>query len=99
MRSPRNCGTCSAWQANDNHQTHDGTPQQGWCKAKPPVVFQLMVNQPGSALTRQAPQIVPAYQAAFPPVDSANWCCEWRTDSIGTENVTNTLTFLHKDAS
>lgn len=78
MKSPRTCGTCAAWQANDAHVVKDGSAQQGWCKAKPPAVFQLMTQVPGSAISNRAPQVVPAYQAAFPPVDSAQWCCEWR---------------------
>lgn len=74
----RTCKTCDAWQPNDAHVVKDGSPQQGWCKALPPACFQLMVQMPGNALRQQAAQLTPAYQAAFPPVDAANWCRSWQ---------------------
>jgi len=73
--TPR-CGNCDAFLRNKDVEVKLGFPQQGWCRAKPPQLVQLMVpgQQPG--------QLVPAYQGVFTPTASDVWCREWKSSKI-----------------
>lgn len=94
MKSPpRSCGTCSAWQPNEDHIVKDGTPQRGWCKAHAPRVFEVLTTAPGGALhTQGPPQVMRGWVHAFPPIDAANWCREWQSRDM--EEFSPTVSML-----
>jgi hypothetical protein len=77
MLAEMKCENCNAWMPNKDHQVKKGglAQQQGWCRAKPPIVISLMMPGP---MGPQGPTMVPAQQGAFPPVTADWWCREWQ---------------------
>jgi hypothetical protein len=78
---PSSCGNCDAFLANKNVPFQMGKPLQGWCRAKPPQLMQVMV-QVNSRLAPNGAQMAPGWQGVFPPTSSDVWCREWRPNFL-----------------
>jgi hypothetical protein len=76
MMGEQSCGNCDAFLKNKDLQVKFGQPHQGWCRAKPPSLVQVMV--PVNKFAPGGPQLAPGWQGVFPPTSSDVWCREWR---------------------
>jgi hypothetical protein len=76
--SEQNCGNCDAFFANPDLKVKAGQPHQGWCRAKPPNLVQVMVQVASPLDPRGGQQMMPAWQGMFPPTSSNIWCREWK---------------------
>lgn len=65
----QSCRTCNAFFANPQLHPKSGEPHQGWCRAMPPGMIQVMV--PGVHGPR------PGTQGAWPTCNSDQWCRAW----------------------
>jgi hypothetical protein len=77
MMAEQCCANCDAFLKNKDLQVKFGQPHQGWCRAKPPILIQTMM-QVNSKFAPGGPQVAPAFQGVFPPTSSEVWCREWR---------------------
>jgi hypothetical protein len=73
----RNCGNCDAFLRNKDLQVKPGLAHQGWCRANPPVLIQVMMQQ----MTPRGMEMAPAFQGVFPPTASDCWCRQWRSST------------------
>jgi hypothetical protein len=69
--SNQNCGNCDAFLANKDIQVKLGFARQGWCRANPPQLVQVMLAGPNG-------QPAPGFQGVFTPTASDCWCRQWR---------------------
>lgn len=75
--SGQSCGNCDAFLLNTAVERKPGEPPQGWCRAKPPQLVQVMVPV-SSPLAPQGAKMVPGWQGLFVPASTDMWCREWR---------------------
>jgi hypothetical protein len=76
MMRQQSCGNCSAFVKNKDLTVAPGQVHQGWCRAKPPSLVQVMVPVT-SKFAPQGQQMAPGWQGVFPPTASDAWCREW----------------------
>ena len=76
-RSAQSCGNCTAFVANKAANPKTGEPRTGTCCARSPSCFPV-VMQANNPLDPRAPQMMHAFQSAFPPINSNLWCREWQ---------------------
>lgn len=76
--SEQSCSNCDAFLPNKDLKVKYGQPHQGWCRAKPPNLIQVMMQTSSPLDPRGPPQVVPAWQGMFPPTSSEVWCREWK---------------------
>jgi hypothetical protein len=69
--SKQSCGNCDAFLANKDIQVKLGFVRQGWCRANPPALVQMLAAGANG-------QPVPVYQGVFVPTASDVWCRQWR---------------------
>ena len=80
MTDQQCCGNCKAFLKNKDLVVKPGLPHQGWCRAKPPSLVQVMV-QVNSKFAPGGAQMAPGWQGVFPPTSSDVWCAEWHPRS------------------
>lgn len=68
-RAEQSCGTCNSYFGNPQANPKSGEPRQGWCRAMPPCLVQVMVQ--GVSGPR------PGTQGAWPTCNSDQWCRAW----------------------
>jgi hypothetical protein len=73
----RTCGNCDAFLANKDLQVKLGMPRQGFCRANPPTLVQVMMQQ----MTSRGMEMQPAFQGVFVPTASDCWCRQWKVAS------------------
>ena len=74
------CGSCSAFSPLKSLTPKRGEARQGYCRSKPPIIVQTMVEAPPMSVVhanQQGPRVVPAYQGLWPPTAEDGWCREW----------------------
>ena len=76
MMRRQSCANCNAFIADSSHKVGPGQPQNGWCRAKPPNLVQVMVPV-SSKLAPQGQQMAPGWQGVFPPTSTDVWCRAW----------------------
>jgi hypothetical protein len=92
------CGNCDAFLANKDAPFQMDRPRQGWCRARPPQLMQVMV-QVNSKLAPQGAQMAPGWQGVFPPTASDVWCREWRPDLAFRGSTNQTIDLQANDAT
>ena len=76
----QSCANCDAFLKNKDLVVKFGQPHQGWCRARPPKLVQVMVPVT-SRLDPHGQQLAPGWQGVFPPTSSDVWCREWHPRS------------------
>lgn len=86
LKPPRplqSCGNCDAFSPNTAANPASGQPRQGWCRAQPPQMMQIMM--PPNPLSGGGP--VPGVQGMWPPTNTSSWCRGWQPED--DDNVAN----------
>lgn len=75
----QSCANCNAFLPNRQHNPKSGEARQGWCRAAPPGIVQVMVQG------LQGPQA--GLQGVWPPTNSDAWCRAFEEKDTPPEEV------------